>query len=113
MRQDIFDIVVMALRLILLVVTVVLLPKIKAWIEANTSEKERENARFWTRLVVQLAEDIYREHGQGKFKKEYVIKWLGKNGIKISESQMDALIRDVVTEFNKNGWGNILTNPEK
>lgn len=112
MNEQIFDIVVMALRVVLMAVTVFLLPKVKAWIEANTTAKEREDAVFWTKLAVRMAEEIWKERGQGKFKKEYVVEWLGKNGVKISASQMDTLIEMVVTEYNKNGWGGVVTSPK-
>lgn len=113
MRQDIFEIVVMAVKVALMAMTVFLLPKLKAWIDANTNAKQREDAVFWTRLAVRMAEEIYHERGQGRFKKEYVVDWLHKNGVAITAEQMDTLIEMVVSEYNKNGWGNILTNPEK
>ena len=41
-------------------------------------------------------------------KKETVTDFLNKNGIKMSIEQMDFLIDAIVTEFNKNGWDNVI-----
>ena len=86
------------------VVTYYVIPYIKA----KTTKEQREDAVFWTKLVVQIAEEIYNEKGQGKLKKETVVDFLNKNGIKISASQMDFLIDAIVNEFNKNGWDNVI-----
>lgn len=112
MNEQMFELVTLLLRAVLIVVTVFIVPRLKKWIDANTMAKQREDAVFWTKLAVKMAEEIYRERGQGKFKKEYVVEWLGKNGVKISADQMDTLIEMVVTEFNKNGWGAVLTPAE-
>ncbi len=112
MSEQMFEIVTLLLRAVLIVVTVFIAPKLKKWIDANTTAKQREDAVFWTKLAVRMAEEIWKERGQGKFKKEYVVEWLGKNGVKISASQMDTLIEMVVTEYNRNGWGAIVTEPE-
>lgn len=112
MSEQIFEIVTLVLRAVLIIMTVVVLPRVKKWIDANTTVKQREDAVFWTKLAVRMAEEIWKERGQGKFKKEYVVEWLGKNGVKISASQMDTLIEMVVTEYNRNGWGSVVSEPE-
>ena len=86
------------------VVTYYVIPYIKA----KTTKEQREDAVFWTKLAVQIAEEIYKEKGQGMLKKETVIDFLNKNGIKMSIEQMDFLIDAIVTEFNKNGWNNVI-----
>lgn len=112
MREEVFEIVLMALRVVLMAVTVFLLPKVKAWIEANTTEKERKDAIFWTQLAVKAAEEIYKERGQGKLKKEEVTKWLNKTGVKIRADQLDTLIDTIVEEFNKHGWDTVIATAE-
>ena len=82
------------------VVTYYVIPFIKA----KTTKEQREDAIFWTTMAVRIAEEIYKQKGQGSLKKEYVVEFLNKNGIKISIDQMDFLIDAIVTEFNKNGW---------
>lgn len=112
MNEQVFEIITLILRAILIIVTVFIMPRLKKWIDANTTVKQREDAVFWTKLAVRMAEEIYRERGQGKFKKSYVVDWLISNGVKISEEQMDTLIEMVVTEYNKNGWGAVITETE-
>lgn len=112
MNEQVFEIITLCLRAILIIVTVFIVPKVKKWIDANTTVKQREDAVFWTKLAVRMAEEIYHERGQGKFKKSYVVDWLISNGVKISEEQMDTLIEMVVTEYNKNGWGAVITETE-
>lgn len=112
MSEQIFEIITLILRAVLIVVTVFIVPRLKKWIDANTTAKQREDAVFWTKLAVRMAEEIYHERGQGKFKKSYVVEWLNANGVKINAEQMDTLIEMIVTEYNKNGWGAIVTEPE-
>ena len=112
MNEQVFEIITLILRAILIAVTVFIVPRVKKWIDANTTAKQREDAVFWTRIVVKAAEGIYKERGQGKFKKSYVIDWLKENGIKVSASQMDELIREIVEEFNKHGWDKVVTEIE-
>lgn len=82
------------------VVTYYVIPFIKA----KTTKEQREDAIFWTTMAVRIAEDIYKQKGQGSLKKDHVVEFLNKNGIKLSGEQMDFLIDAIVTEFNKNGW---------
>lgn len=112
MSEQIFEIITLILRAVLIAVTVFIVPRVKKWIEANTTVKQRENATFWTKLVVKAAEGIYKERGQGRLKKAHVVDWLNRNGIKISDDQMDTLIDGIVDEFNANGWDTIVTEPE-
>lgn len=107
-----FELVTLLLRAALIVVTVYIVPQLKKWIDANTTAKQREDAVFWTKLAVRMAEEIYHERGQGKFKKSYVVEWLNANGVKINAEQMDTLIEMIVTEYNRNGWGLVVTETE-
>lgn len=86
-----------------LVVTYYVIPYIKA-----KTTKEQRRCCILVQLAVQIAEEIYKEKGQGQLKKETVIDFLNKNGIKMSIEQMDFLIDAIVTEFNKNGWDNVI-----
>lgn len=104
MDSNIFEIVKLVLQITLLVVTVIVIPSAKKWMEANTTKEQREEAKFWTGIAVKAAESIYREKGQGQLKKEWVIDWLNKNNVKITMEQANILIDMVVQEFNKNGW---------
>lgn len=104
MKQEYFEIVKLALNILLILVTVVLTPKIKEYLTQNLTDKQRQEALFWIRQVTKIAENIYKEKGQGVFKKEYVVKWLNDNKISLTEEQLDILIEMVVAEYNKQGW---------
>lgn len=113
MNEQIIEVITLILRAILIILTVFIVPRLKKWIDANTTEKQRKDAIFWTSLAVKAAEEIYKERGQGKLKKEEVTKWLNKTGIKIRADQLDRLIDTIVEEFNKHGWDTVIvTEPE-
>lgn len=78
------------------IITYIVVPFIKV----NTTEKQRENAKFWVQVAVNAAEQIYREKGQGILKKEYVVNFLSSKGIRITEEQLDVLIEAAVLELN-------------
>lgn len=78
------------------VITYIVVPYIKA----NTTEKQRENAKFWVKVAVSAAEQIYKEKGSGKNKKQYVLEFLNSKGIKITEEQLNVLIEAAVFELN-------------
>lgn len=102
--SNIFEIVKLVLQIGLIILTAFVVPAVRKLINEKTTKEQRENAKFWTTLAVKYAEEIYKEKGQGKLKKEYVVDWLNKNKIKISNEQMDTLIEMIVTEFNEKGW---------
>ena len=56
-------------------------------------------------IAVRAAEQIYKESGMGKIKKEQVIDivttWMTDHGIIISSKQLDQLIEAAVYELNK------------
>ncbi len=66
----------------------------------KTTKQQRENIYFWVTVAVQAAEMIYKEKGQGKLKKEYVITFLQSKGINITIQELDVLIEAAVKELN-------------
>jgi len=80
------------------IITYVVVPYIKS----KTTEKQRDNAEFWVQVAVGAAEQIYKEKGQGKLKKKYVLNFLNSKGIDIDDEQLDVLIEAAVYELNKN-----------
>ena len=94
------EIVKVIVTLICALITYYVIPYMKA----NTTKAQREDAVFWTKLAITVAESIYNEHGQGFVNKEMVVKWLSGMNIKMTEAQLDVLIEAIVNEFNRNGW---------
>lgn len=66
----------------------------------KTTKQQRENIYFWVTVAVQAAEMIYKEKGQGKLKKEYVVDFLVSKGINITIQELDVLIEAAVKELN-------------
>ena len=66
----------------------------------KTTKQQRENVYFWVTVAVQAAEMIYKEKGQGKLKKEYVVDFLVSKGINITIQELDVLIEAAVQELN-------------
>lgn len=104
MKKEYFEIVVMILKLLLLIMSVVVVPYVQKYLKQNTTKEQRENALFWIKQVTRIAEEVYKSKGAGELKKQYVIEWLEKNGVRLSDEQLSVLIDMVVAEYNKNGW---------
>lgn len=112
MTKEKFELVMMFLKALLMFATVFVIPYIQVYLKSNTTKEQRENALFWVKQVTRIAEELYKVKGAGQLKKEYVLEWLNKNGIKLSSEQLSVLIDMVVEEYNKNGW-NILEEKEE
>lgn len=104
MKKEYFDLIVISLKFLLLLLSVAILPKIQEYIESSTTKEQRENALFWIKQVTKIAEEVYKSKGVGELKKQYVIEWLEKNGVRLSEEQLSILIDMVVAEYNKKCW---------
>ncbi len=70
------------------------------FIRQKTTKEQRENIYFWVKVAVAAAEQIYKEKGQGKLKKEYVVDFLVSKGINITIQELDILIEAAVKELN-------------
>lgn len=91
------DIIVKVITPILgAIITYILVP----WIKQITTREQRENIYFWVKVAVAAAEQIYKEKGQGKLKKEYVVDFLVSKGINITIQELDILIEAAVKELN-------------
>lgn len=91
------DIIVKVLIPILgAIITYILVPFFKQ----KTTKEQRDNIYFWVKIAVGAAEQIYKEKGQGKLKKDYVIDFLTSKGINITIQELDILIEAAVKELN-------------
>lgn len=107
MKTEVFEVVVLTLKLVLLLMTVFVVPAVRKWVLENTTKEQRDTALFWIKQVTRIAEEIYKQKGAGKLKKEWVLDWLNKNGVKLSDEQLSILIDMVVDEYNRNGWSRL------
>lgn len=78
------------------ILTYLIVPLIKQ----KTTKEQREEIYFWVKIAVGAAEQIYKEKGQGKLKKEYVVDFLVSKGINITIQELDVLIEAAVKELN-------------
>jgi len=78
------------------IITYLIVPLIKQ----KTTKEQRENIYFWVKVAVQAAEMIYKEKGQGKLKKEYVVTFLQSKGMNITMQELNVLIEAAVKELN-------------
>lgn len=104
MKPEIFELVKLALQIVLMALSVLCLPALRRLIKHHTTEKQRQVAQYWIEAAIRAAEKMFQEKGQGKRKKSFVQKWLKEQKVPITEEQADILIDVVVEEFNKNGW---------
>ena len=97
-----FQIILALIPILGTIVTYFVVP----WIKANIDNERLAQYEEWAVLAVKCAEMIFTEKGMGKDKKAYVVDFLNskfnKNGIKISEEQINVLIEAAVQELNKN-----------
>ena len=91
-----FNILQVALGIVSILVTGILIP----WIRTKTTKEKLENALAIADIAVKAAEQIYRESGQGVIKKKYVINFIKKSGLKLTDEEINALIEAAVKELN-------------
>lgn len=100
MNSDQIVIIIQALvPIISIILTAVIIPLIRA----KTTTAQRENMAFWVESAVLAAEQIYSSPQMGKFKKEYVSKFLAEKGINLTLEEVDVLIESAVNELKKTG----------
>lgn len=95
MTIDLTQIVIALIGLATTLITTYLIP----YITSKLSAEQQKKAIFWTKLAVEAAEKIYSEEGKGAEKKAYVISFLERKGIHLSEQEIDVAIEAAVLEL--------------
>ena len=93
---DITPIVNALIALIAALISVFLIP----WIKANTTAKEQENMLELIKIAVAAAEQIDEGSGRGEEKKQYVLDFLASKGIKVDDEAVNAAIESFVQQIN-------------
>lgn len=91
------------LKIVVMVIGVVLTYYVVPYIKRKFTNEQLAEAKYWTQLAVMIAEKIYADKGQGCLKKEYVIEYLKKIGISLTQEQFDLLVDGIVEELKKAG----------
>ena len=93
---DITPIINALIALIAALISVFLIP----WIKANTTAKEQETMLELIKIAVAAAEQIYEGVGRGEEKKQYVLDFLASKGIKVDDEAVNAAIESFVQQIN-------------
>ena len=109
MKQEYFEILISALKIILMLITIFVMPRIKAFIDQNTTAKQRQELINFANIAIKIAEEYYKDKNKGKEKKAFVIDWLNKARIKATEEQINNIIDMIVAWYNANGWNKVIT----
>lgn len=92
------------LTLIGVIITTMLVPYLKSKKDLNTAEKRKvilDNIRFWVDIAVRSAEQIYKDMPKsGAEKKQFVLNYLQKKGLDITDEDLNILIESAVKELN-------------
>ena len=97
MTFDVTSVVEAVLALVGTIITCVLVPYIKS----KTTAEQQKEINAWVKIAVSAAEQIFNGSGRGEEKKAYVIAWLKETGVKVDETELDALIEAAVYELNQ------------
>lgn len=84
-----------AVMLLLAILTYVLVPMIRAKLNAD----QLATIRMWVQIAVNAAEQIYTGSGKGREKKEYVVAFLESKGFKLDMDSLDKMIESSVLEL--------------
>lgn len=87
-------------KVVMPLLTVVIVYILAPYIYEKTTAKERENIYFYIKVAVQAAEQLFNYNNAGKAKKEYVLDYIKKKELDISEEDLDVMIEAAVQELN-------------
>ena len=102
-KMDITPILELAVKLIFMLITIFLIPKLKALISEKVAESDQRKIIRWVELAVQAAEEAERAGLiDKKAKYTYALDFLEKRGVTFDPDTMQALIDSSCWElFNK------------
>ena len=83
--------------LIAAVITCVVIPLIRS----KVTDAQFEKIKMYVSIAVKAAEQIYVGNGRGTEKKQYVVEYLEKLGLKIDAETLDKLIEAAVFDLPK------------
>ena len=103
---DITPIIEAVIGLIITIISVIVIPKFKVWINNNLSEKHIEIAKIIIQSCVQAAEQIYANSEKaGSSKKKFVMEYaknkLAEIGITIDEKELEVYLEQAVLELKE------------
>lgn len=97
---DFTPVIQAVITLISTVFTIVILPKLTAYLKEKLTAEQREKLKEWVKIAVAAAEQIYGSK-TGQQKKEYVISFLLSKGIVFDVDEVTALIESEVFKLTE------------
>lgn len=97
MTIDLNQIVEALISLIAAVITCVIIPLIRS----KVTNAQFEKIKMYVGIAVKAAEQIYVGNGRGTEKKQYVVEYLEKLGLKVDAETLDKLIEAAVFDLPK------------
>lgn len=100
---DITPILELAIRLIALIITIVIIPKVKKLLTEKVAESDQKKIIRWAEIAAQAAEEAARSGLiDKKAKYDYAKEFLEARGITFDADTMEALINSTVWDlFNR------------
>jgi hypothetical protein len=93
---DLTQVLEALIALLVAAVTAFVIP----WIRGKMNAESLALVAGWVRIAVTAAEQIYKESGSGKDRKNYVLGFLEEKGIRIDDTAIDAMIESAVFEIS-------------
>lgn len=72
-----------------------------SYIRLKSRLQELEITKFWVRVAIMAAEQIFNDSKKGNQKKEYVMAFLEGMGIKLFPGQIELLVESATYELNR------------
>lgn len=95
--MDITNIAIAMISLFTAVITCFAIPLLRK----KTSTETYAQIKFWTKIAVEAAEQLFDQPGMGKEKREYVIEFLNKRGYCVDVEAIDNMIEACVHELKE------------
>ena len=114
------EIITLLLRLAIVVITCVIAPTVKHWLETSTENAKMESIREAAWSAVYAAEQLYNtmEHADpsGEIRRKYAARAVSiaaaRAGIALTDSDIDSIIQAAVQELNLVKHGGLLPKLE-
>lgn len=97
---DLTPIIEIIIALISMIITTLILPKVKKYLDEKLSAEQRKNLSEFVKIAVGAAEQIYGSK-TGQQKKEYVVSYLLSKGIVFDIDEVTNMIENEVYKLTQ------------
>ena len=97
---DLTPIIEIIIALISMIITTLILPKVKKYLDEKLSAEQRKNLSEFVKIAVGAAEQIYGSK-TGQQKKEYVVSYLLSKGLVFDVDEVTAMIENEVYKLTQ------------